>query len=183
MARSKRARKQQSTIHMTGRVYSPPSVPPTIAAPRPLKTWVEFFLDVGESPKVYTTNVIAAALQKQYGYNPESATATSSFAFVLHKVSVWMIPQGNDVSYGELTIQFIDSPASGAAVIRQVKGYGSGQRAPRVGFQYPTAIQQLPVQSNANFSWVRVHHDTRTTGDQSTLFRVLVSVYFFGSDV
>lgn len=165
-----------------GKTFSPNSVPPAFAAPRPFNAQVEFQLDVAESSfKVFTTNEISSALRAQYGLIPE-APATQSFSFNLRSVQLWLIPDANDTSFGELTVQFIDSPASGSAVLQQIKGYGSRDRAPRVGYSYPRAIRQLPIQSNSAFSWIRAKHDSRSAGDMKLLARVALQVNLFGSD-
>lgn len=166
----------------SGKTFSPPSIPPSFAAPQPLHTQVEFTVDVSKELKTFTTLLIGQAIAKQYGLNPSDGVATQSFSYRMLSVMAWMIPNLNDTAFGELTVQFLDPPASGAATLRQIKGYGSRDRAARVGFTYPTAVQQLPVQSNSNFSWVRVKNDGRSP-DQAVLFRVKVVAYLFGGDV
>lgn len=168
---------------VSGRVFTPPATPRTIAYPRSFNTWIEFSVSISSSFNVVSSSVISDALRKSFGLNPSSDVATQSFAFALRRLELYLIPLANDTSYNELVAQVIDVAGPGNAVLKQLAAYGSGQIAARIGFSYPSAIRAFPVQEGANFSWLRVRHGTRVTGDQSVLVRVEVSLRLFGSDV
>lgn len=145
---------------------------------------IEFKIQVPESTyAVVTVNELRDAIKKQFALAPSSSAATQSFAYTIHRVELWLIPDKNDTAFGELTVQFVSFPGAGDGVLRQVKGYGSRDISPRIGFQYPRALQEFPVQEGVTWTWLRVKHDNKDLGDMAALVRADITLLLFEGDV
>jgi len=169
---------------MDGRTFSPASIPPSISAPAPIRTWVEFTSSISETDfKITTVQLISDKIKTLYGLNPHSTLATNSFTFKLHSISLWLIPDKNDAAFGEFTVQLFDAPFGGNTILRQLQGYGSRDRAARIGYEYPHAVQQLPISDGSTASLMRAKHSSRSAGDQDVLVRVFTTIVPYGGDV
>lgn len=182
--KNRRGRRRRGANNGAGSSFNPPSIPPTIQAPAPLRTWVEVEETVNEgSFNATTIKTLTDRIGELYGFNPSSSTATTSFCIQLHRVAMWLIPNTNDTAFGELTVQHFAVPLGGNQVLRQTQGYGSRDRAARVGYVYPSAIQQMPISDTSVANWFRAKHDHRSAGDMTLLVRALVTILPFGGDV
>lgn len=167
---------RRRTVGRLGATFSPPSIPPAFSAPRPIITEVEFQTTVESSTwSIVKTSQLTKAIRDMFSIN-SAGSSTSDFSYSLMSAQLWMIPDKNDLAWGQLTVQFIDSPVVGSAVLRQVIGYGSGDRAARVGYHYPTAVSQLPIQDAADYELLRVRRDSRSVGASGLVVRFMVEL-------
>lgn len=178
--RQRRTRRPQNGGALVGRIFNPPPTPTTFFSSRPFTTWVEFPLsEITSAYKQFTTNSIADALTNQFGLRPSTADA-ESFSFSLLQGMFWLQPDNTSPAWGELTIQFINSPATGDGVLAQAKGYANATRAARIGYKYPHAVKQLPITEGANYIWIRVKREDSASGDQNVIARVQVLLRLYG---